>query len=343
LWQHGGATVWGWLTYDPVLNRLFHGTANPGVWNADLRPGDNKWSTTQFARDPDTGSAIWAYQMTPHDAWDYDGVNEGIVADLTVNGTARQALVRFDRNGFAYTFDRTNGQVLLAQPYVHVTWASGIDLATGKPIEDPAKRTHEGLVVTDICPAAPGGKDQQPAAFSPKTKLFYVPTNNLCMDFEGLKVNFIEGTPFVGASVRMKPGPGLNRGELVAWDAATGIKRWGIKEEFPVWTGVLATAGDLVFYGTLDRMFKAVDATTGNLLFEVQLESGSVGHAMTFLGPDGKQRIAIYSGPGGWAGAPVAGKLATDDPYAGLGVIGAMSDLPSVTPAGGAVHVFKLP
>ncbi len=343
LWQHGGGTVWGWITYDPKLNLLYHGTANPGVWNADMRPGDNKWSTTQFARDPNTGEAIWAYQMTPHDAWDYDGVNEGIVADLTIGGVLRQALVRFDRNGFAYTFDRTSGQVLVANPYVFVNWATGIDLATGKPKEDPSKRTHEGVVVKDICPAAPGGKDQQPSAFSPMTQLFYVPTNNLCMDYEGLKVNFIEGTPFLGASVIMKPGPGGFRGELIAWDAATGTKKWGIQERFPVWTGVLATAGGVVFYGTLDRMFKAVDATTGKLLFQVQLESGSVGYAMTFLGADGKQRVAIYSGPGGWAGAPVAGKLATDDPYAGLGVVGAMADLRSATPPGGTVHVFKLP
>ena len=343
LWQHGGSTVWAWITYDPALNLLYYGTANPGVWDADMRPGDNKWSTTIFARNPDTGAAVWAFQVTPHDGWDYDGVNENIVADQTINGTARQVLVHFDRNGFAYTMDRKTGQVLIAKPYVFLNWATGIDLTTGLPIEDPTKRTHEGVNVLQICPAAAGGKDEQPAAFSPMTNLFYVPTNNLCMDNQGLKANFIQGTPFVGASVTMRAGPGGNRGEFIAWDATTGTKKWGIAERFPVWSGVLATAGGVVFYGTLDRQFKAVDATTGKVLFQTQLESGTVGHPMTFIGPDGKQRVAIYSGPGGFAGAVVAGQLSTDDPFAALGMVAATTDLPQFTGRGGSVHVFKLP
>jgi lanthanide-dependent methanol dehydrogenase len=346
LWDHGGSTVWGWVTYDPDLNLLFHGTANPGVWNADLRPGDNKWSTTVFARDPDTGEAIWAYQITPHDGWDYDGVNENIVVDLrfpSADSATRKLLVRFDRNGFAYTMDRKNGQVLSAEKYVFANWADRIDLSSGLPVENPEKRTHEGVNVLDICPAAPGGKDQQPAAFSPKTGLFYVPTNNLCMDYEALKVMLFEGAPFVGASVTMKAGPGGNRGSLLAWDAAAGKKVWELKERFPVWSGVLATAGDLVFFGTLDRMFRAVDARTGNVLFETQLDSGIVGYPMTFIGPDGRQRVAVYSGPGGFGGAIVPGKLSTDDPFAALGIVAATSDLPQFTGPGGAVHVFTLP
>ena len=344
LWQRGGSTVWGWITYDPALNLLFHGTANPGVWNPDMRPGDNKWSASVFARDPNTGEAIWVYQITPHDAWDYDGVNENIVVDLPVNGVAKQLLVRFDRNGFLYTADRATGQILVARKFVDSTnWAEAINLATGLPQENAAKRTREGVVVTDICPAAPGGKDQQPAAFSPRTNLFYVPTNNLCMDYEGLKALYFQGSPFVGASVTMRAGPGGNRGELMAWDAVAGVKRWGIKEFFPVWSGVLATAGDIVFYGTLDRSFKAVDARTGAVLFQTKLESGIVGHPMTFTGADGKQRVAVYSGPGGWAGAIVPGNLAPDDPYAALGAVGALSDLPAFTRPGGAVHVFKIP
>jgi lanthanide-dependent methanol dehydrogenase len=345
MWRKGGSTVWGFISYDPQLNLIYHGTANPGVWNPDLRPGDNKWSATVFARDPDTGLAAWAYQITPHDAWDFDGVNENIVVNLPFGGTTRQLLVRFDRNGFAYTMDRATGEVLVAKKFVFVNWAESINLSTGAPVENPAKRPHEGVNVRDICPAAVGGKDQQPAAFSPRTNLFYVPTNNLCMDYEALKVNFIEGTPFVGASVRMKAGPdGLgHRGEFMAWDAVTGRKVWGIPERFPVWSGVLATAGDVVFYGTLDRRFKAVDARTGQVLLDRQLESGIVGHPMTFLGPDGKQRVAVYSGPGGVAGAIVPARLSPDDPFAGLGIVGAMFDLPRFTPPGGAVHVFKLP
>ena len=343
MWQHGGSTVWAWITYDPQLNLIFHGTANPGVWNADIRPGDNKWSTTVFARDPNTGEAVWAYQFTPHDAWDYDGVNESIVADLSVGGVPRQALVHFDRNGFAYTMDRGTGQVLVAAPYVFVNWADRIDLTTGAPVENPAKRTHEGVNVLDICPAYPGGKDEQPGAFSPTTHLFYTPTNNLCMDYEALKLKFIEGAPFVGASVLLKAGPGGNRGALIAWDAAAGKKVWDIPERFPVWSGVLATAGNVVFYGTLDRFFKAVDATSGAVLFQIQLESGIVGHPMTFLGPDGKQRVAVYSGPGGTVAGIVPGRASLDDPFAGGGAVNAIGDLPQFTPPGGSVHVFKLP
>jgi alcohol dehydrogenase (cytochrome c) len=346
LWQRGGSTVWGWLTFDSKSNLLFYGTANPGVWNPDVRLGDNKWSTTIFARDPDSGDAIWAYQVTPHDAWDFDGVNESIAVDLTVDTVPRELLVHFDRNGFAYTMDRRTGQVLKAEKFVdHVNWADRIDLVSGKPVESiPSKRTHEGRIVRDICPAAPGGKDFQPAAYSPDTRLFYVPTNNLCMDYEALKVNYIQGAPFVGASVTMKAGLGdTNRGEFIAWDATTGTKVWGIPERFPVWSGALATAGGIVFYGTMDRWFKAVDAKSGKVLFQVQVESGIIGNPMTYTGPDGKQRVAIYAGVGGWAGGIVPGRLSTDDPFAGLGAVGAMADLPQFTPAGGSVHVFKLP
>jgi alcohol dehydrogenase (cytochrome c) len=163
------------------------------------------------------------------------------------------------------------------------------------------------------------------------------------MDYEALKVNLFEGAPFVGASVTMKAGPGGNRGTLLAWDPVAGRKVWELKERFPVWSGVLATAGDVVFYGTLDRMFRAVDARTGAVLFEKQLDSGIVGHPMTFVGPDGRQRVAVYSGPGGFGGAIVPGRLSTDDPFAALGIVGAVPDLPQFTGPGGSVHVFKLP
>lgn len=343
LWKQGGGTVWAWLTYDPQLNLLFYGTANPGTWNPDVRPGDNKWSSTIFARDPNTGEAVWAYQTTPHDAWDFDSVNESIVADLPVNGVKRQVLVHFNKNGFAYTLDRKTGQVLVAEPFVPINWADHVDLATGLPAVNDKKIPHEGTVTKDICPAPPGGKDMEPAAFSPNTGLFYIPAINLCVDNEPLKVNFIQGTPFVGASTTIKAGPGGDRGELIAWDAVKGKKAWEIRERFPVYSGVLATAGNLVFYGTMDRWFRAVDATTGKVVFETQLPSGIVGSPMTFMGPDGKQRVAIYSGVGGYVGAIVPARLATDDPYAAFGITAATSDLPQFTPAGGAVHVFKLP
>jgi lanthanide-dependent methanol dehydrogenase len=342
-WKLGGATVWGWVTYDPESNSVFYGTANPGTWNPDLRPGDNLFSTAAMARDADSGELKWAYQYTPHDAWDYDGVNEHIVADIPFNGATRKVVVHFDRNGFAYTIDRTTGEVLVAQPFQYLNWATGVDLQSGRPTLVEAKQTHQGRMTTNICPSSTGARDQQPAAFSPRTHLFYTPATNLCMDYGGLEAKYIAGTPYVGAAVKMYGGPGGNRGEFLAWDAGAGKKVWGIKENFPVWSGALVTAGDVVFYGTMDGDFKAVNATNGKVLWKTHFNSGIIGNPITFLGPDGKQYVAVYEGVGGWAGAIVPGNLSADDPFAALGAVNAMRDLPEHTKAGGALHVFELP
>ncbi len=342
-WKIGGATTWGWVTYDPESNLVFYGTSNPGTWNPDLRPGDNLYSTSAMARDADTGELKWAYQYTPHDAWDYDGVNEHIVADIPFNGTTRKVVVHFDRNGFAYTIDRNTGEVLVAQPFQYLNWATGVDLTSGRPTLVEEKQTHQGRMTTNICPSSIGARDQQPAAFSPRTHLFYTPATNLCMDYGGIEAKYIAGTPYVGAAVKMYGGPGGNRGEFLAWDAGTGRKVWGIKENFPVWAGALATAGDVIFYGTMDGDFKAVNATDGALLWKTHFKSGIVGNPMTYIGPDGKQYIAVYEGVGGWAGAIVPGNLSIDDPFAALGAVNAMKDLPEHTKAGGALHVFTLP
>jgi PQQ-dependent dehydrogenase (methanol/ethanol family) len=343
-WKIGGGTPWGWVTYDPETNLIFYGTANPGVWNPDQRPGDNLWSTSIIARDPETGRARWAYQMTPHDMWDYDGVNESIVANLTINGQPRKVVVHFDRNGFAYTIDRATGEVLVARPYQYLNWATGVDLRTGRPQRVSAKETHQGVNVTNICPSSTGARDQQPAAFSPRTKLFYTPSTDLCMDYRGLQASYIAGTPYLGADVRMYARDGRldARGEFLAWDATTGRKVWGITERFPVWSGALATGGDLVFYGNLEGWFKAVDARTGAVLWQFKTGSGIIGNPMTYLGPDGKQYIAVYSGVGGWYGAVVPGHLSTDDPTAALGAVGAATDLPRYTTPGGTLYVFSL-
>ncbi|MCY7398539.1 MAG: PQQ-dependent dehydrogenase, methanol/ethanol family [Sphingomonas bacterium] len=299
-WKIGGGTTWMGLTYDPQLDLLFFGTSNPGPWNHEARPGDNKWTATVFARRPSTGEAIWAYQITPHDAHDFDGTNENIIVDLPIGGVIRRVLVRFDRNGFAYVHDARTGQVLSAPKYFEPTnWATEVNLTTGIPQRVEAKQPKTGIPVTNICPHLVGGKDQQPAAFSPRTNLFYVPGNRLCMNWEGLHVMYIEGTPFIGATFEEAPvTPGI-RGEFFAWDATTGRKAWRIPERFPVWSGVLATAGDVVFYGTMDRFFKAVDARTGRVLFQAELDSGVIGYPMTFMGADGRQRVAVYSGTGG--------------------------------------------
>ncbi|HEV8690613.1 MAG TPA: PQQ-dependent dehydrogenase, methanol/ethanol family, partial [Ideonella sp.] len=273
LWQQGGSTSWGWLTYDPDLNLFFHGTANPGVWNPDMRRGDNKWGTSVIARNPDTGEAVWAYQFTPHDGWDYDSISESIVADLKIDGIQRRVLTHIDKNGFGYTLDATTGKVLVADKIgFAVTWAEKINLKTGEPVVNPFMRTHQGEITRNICPSPLGVKEISPSAFSPATGLQYVPAINTCINFEGLKALYIAGTPFMGVDIDFVASPGGFLGELIAWDAAAGKRAWSIQEPLPLYSGVLATAGNLVFYGTLDKWFKAVNATTGEVVFQTQLE-----------------------------------------------------------------------
>jgi lanthanide-dependent methanol dehydrogenase len=341
-WKTGGGTVWGFISYDPALNLIYYGTANPGPWNPDQRPGDNKWTAGVFARDVDTGAARWFYQSSPHDLYDHDGINESILVDMTINGTARKVALRPERNGYVYVMDRTSGEVISATPFVHITSSKGVDLKTGRlvPVED--KKTKEGMVVHDICPAAPGAKDWQPASFSPRTGLLYMPHNNLCMDFEGVEVSYIAGTPYVGANVVYKPGPGGHQGEVTAWDPAAAKPVWKIKEKYPAWSGTLVTAGDIVFYGTMEGWFKAVNAHTGDLLWQFKTGSGIIGQPMTYRGPDGHQYIAVMSGIGGWPGAIVVGDLDTRDETAAVGWGKAMTDLKKDTTKGGMLYVFTV-
>ena len=341
-WKRGGGTTWGWYTYDPELDLLYYGTGNPGSWNPDQRPGDNKWSMTIFARNPDTGIAKWAYQKTPHDAWDYDGVNENILVDQEIDGVMRKTLVNFDRNGFGYTIDRVTGELLVAEKFGFVNWATGIDKATGRPIVDPEKMTTASRNTKYIFPGAMGTKDQQPAAYSPRTGLFYVPTIHVGMDYEGVEVKYQAGQPYVGAIVRMFAGPGGHRGEFIAWDAKVGKKKWGIKENLSAWSGALVTRGDVVFYGTMEGWFRAVNAKTGDILWNFKTPSGIIGNPMTYLGPDGKQYIAILSGIGGWAGIGAAAGIGGEDPTAGLGALGAFADVSQLSNLGGVLTVFSL-
>ena len=342
-WKQGGGAVWGWLSYDPASNLIFYGTSNPGPWNAEQRPGDNKWTAGVFARDADTGEAVWFYQMSPHDLWDYDGVNEQVLVDLPLNGATRKTMLRADRDGYLYVIDRTTGEVISADPFVHITSTHGVDLKTGRPIENASLHPTLGSVVRDICPAAPGGKDWQPTAYSPQTGYLYIPANNLCMDFEGVEANYIAGTPFVGANVRMYAGPGGNRGEFIAWDPVARKKVWGLKENFPVWSGVVVTKGGVAFYGTMDGWFKAVNAKSGEELWKFKTGSGIIGQPVTYRGPDGKQYVAVLSGVGGWSGAIVAGQLDPRDGTAALGFVNAMTDLPKSSTAGGMLYIFGLP
>ncbi len=342
-WKIGGATVWGWISYDPELKLIYYGTSNPGPWNPDQRPGDNKWATGVFARDVNTGEAVWFYQSTPHDLFDHDDINESILADIPWEGARRPVLLRPARNGFFYVIDRRNGQVLSATPYGYVNSAKGVDLKTGRYIPVPEKEPHPGRVVRDICPAAPGMKDWNPAAFSPATGLVYIPHNNLCMDEGVMEANYISGTPYVGADVKMYAGPGGNRGVFTAWDPVSRRAVWEIKEDLPLFGPALATAGNLVFYGTMDGWFKAVDARNGHLVWKFKVGSGIIGQPISYRGPDGHQYIAVVAGVGGWAGAVVAGKLDPHDPTGALGFVNATKDLPMKTTAGGMLYVFALP
>jgi PQQ-dependent dehydrogenase (methanol/ethanol family) len=256
-WKTGGGCTWGWFSYDQQQNAFYYGTGNPSTWNPKQRPGDNKWSMTIFARDIDTGMAKWVYQMTPHDEWDYDGVNEMILADQDIRGQRRQVLVHFDRNGFAYTLDRINGELLVAEKFdPTVNWATKVDMdksskTYGRPMvvaQYSTEQNGEDVNTKGVCPAALGTKDQQPATYSPRTNLFYVPTNHVCMDYEPYKVNYTPGQPYVGATLSMYPAPNSHggMGNFVAWDAREGKIVWSLPEMFSVWSGALATAGDVV-------------------------------------------------------------------------------------------------
>jgi PQQ-dependent dehydrogenase (methanol/ethanol family) len=344
-WKIGGGTTWGWYSYDPQLNLIYYGSGNPSTWNPVQRPGDNKWSMTIFARDVDTGVAKWVYQMTPHDEWDYDGVNEMILADIPVKGQTVKALVHFDRNGFGYTLNRENGQLLVAEKFdPKVNWASGIDMQTGRPKgvkEYSTQAGGEDHNSKQICPAALGSKDEQPAAFSPKTNVFYVPTNHVCMDYEPFKISYTAGQPYVGATLSMYPPQGeQNLGNFIAWDAGQGKILWSNSEPFSVWSGALATAGDVVFYGTLEGYLKAVDSATGKELYKFKTPSGIIGNVMTYM-HGGKQSVAVLSGVGGWAGIGMAAGLTKDTD--GLGAVGAYKALSNYTQLGGVLTVFALP
>ncbi len=345
-WKIGGGTTWGWYAFDPELNLVYYGSGNPSTWNPKQRPGDNRWSMTIWARDADTGVAKWVYQMTPHDEWDYDGINEMIL----VGQEMRKVLVHFDRNGFGYTLDRETGELLVAEKFdPAVNWATKVDLdkkskTYGRPLvvkKYSTEQNGEDVNSQGICPAALGSKDEQPAAYSPVTGLFYIPANHVCMDYEPFRVSYTAGQPYVGATLSMYPPPGeTNMGNFTAWDAKTGKIVWQKKELFSVWSGAVATAGNLVFYGTLEGYFKAVDARTGDELYKFKTPSGIIGNVSTYE-HNGRQYVAVLSGIGGWAGIGLAAGLTK--PTEGLGAVGGYAALSKYTALGGQLTVFALP
>lgn len=333
-WQQGGSSAWAYLTYDKETNTVFYGTSQPGVWNPEVRsPGDNKWGASIFARDPDTGAVKWVYQTTPHDNWDYDAISESIPVTQTINGVPRKLLVHFNKNGFVYAFDRETGEIISADQFVtDVNWASGIDLMTGRPLVNEDKTTHTGKTTTDICPSALGGKGWEPGSFAPNTGLFYTPTFNLCMKMHMLKAEYVYGAPYMAMDMAISGAltdPNYTS-ELIAWDAAKREKVFGLKEKSAIYGGVLSTAGGLVFYGTQDKMFKAIDARPDQavngvpkVLWSTKMECSTVGNPITFtVGANNEQRVAVFSGVGAMAGG-----------FGGGACTGS---------AGGKVHVYKL-
>jgi len=342
-WQVGGGPVWGWISYDPKTNLIFYGSGNPGPWNSNQREGDNKWTTTIFARDADTGEAVWADQLNPHDLYDYDEINENLLLDLPINGKVTPVLVHPGRDGFMFVIDRRTGQIYSADKYDTQTSMKYFNLKTGRPVMNDALKPVLGKNISGICPASPGAKDWQPTAYSPVTKLLYIPHQHLCMDYKTAEVGYIAGTPYVGATVDMYAGPGHYRGELAAWDLTKRKKVWAIHEKFPVWSGAVATAGNIVVYGTMDRWFKVIDARNGKLLYKFHAPSGFIGQPIAYQGKDGREYIAMMSGVGGWAGAIANAGLDPRVRNGALGYTGAVADLPAYTSGGSTLLVFALP
>ncbi|HEU5276520.1 MAG TPA: PQQ-dependent dehydrogenase, methanol/ethanol family [Xanthobacteraceae bacterium] len=340
-WKIGGGTMWGWIQYDPELNSIYYGTGNPGPWNHTQRPGDNLWTTALFARDPDSGMAKWAYQMSPHDLFDYDEINESILLDLPINNQTRKTIVHMGRNGYIYVLDRESGELLSADQYDYVNATKGVDMKTGRIIRNQDKIPQLGQAVVDVCPNADGAKDWQPSAYSPRTKLIYVPHQHLCMNWKVSDVGYIAGTPYVGATVDMYAGPGGYRGEFMAWDPVQRKKVWAIQEKFPVWSGALVTGGDVAFYGTMDRLFKAVDAKDGKVLWQFRTPSGMIGQPVSYA-VNGVQYVAILSGVGGWPGVTANAAVDPHVRNAALGFAGATQDLPAYTAGGSTLLVFAL-
>lgn len=352
----GGGAAWTWFSYDPELRIVYAGTGNPGHWSPSYRCGDdtheecntgewdNKWSMTIFARDIDTGNVIWAYQKTPFDQWDYDGVNENVLVDMEVDGRMRKTLVNFDRNGFAYVLDREDGTLLRAHKYVTVNWAEKVDMETGRPVKVKEHSPFEVGRNVQACPSAMGGKDQQPVSVDPDDPTwFYVPTNNWCMEDEPQpRTHTQQGTVYVFANVYMYPEVPGTSGAVIKFNVLTGETKWRVPDPYPNWGGTLTTAGGLVFYGSLGGEFRALDRETGDVVWKRKLGSGIIGNPITYK-VDGKQYVSVFAGIGGWIGLPITAGLDLDDKFGAIGAtaMAKATELDKI-PQGGEVYTFRV-
>jgi lanthanide-dependent methanol dehydrogenase len=339
-WEHGGGNVSGQLLYDPALGLVFGGSGPPAPMNPEQRPGENLWTSGLFARDLD-GALRWFDPMNPHDLYGFGATAPNLMIDRDWNGAPRHLLIHADANGFLYVVDRTTGEILSAKFFAPVNIASGVDLKTGELQPNVAKALSFNTMTRDVCPGGTGAAGGAPA-YSPATGFAYLPVSRLCMDIEARNANFIAGTPFVGVNVRLRPPRDGPRGALVGWNIVKGQPAWSVAETFPLAGGALATAGGLVFYGTLDGLFKAVDARSGKELWRYQMASGIISQPTTFRAPDGHQYVAVLTGLGGRFGVARNG-VDKRDATALEGAGNALRDLPRPADESGALYVFKLP
>ena len=294
-WQNGGGAVTGYFSFDARTNLVYYGTGNPGVWNPDVRPGDNKWASSVFARDVDSGQAKWAMQTTPHDEWDYDATIEVILFENNKKTYATQ----INKNGFIYTWQADNGSLIAAEK-VHpfVNWATGVDLKTGVPSKSAHANTHTDYNAKGICPSSHGAKTIAPMAYSPNTSMLYAGLSHQCMTYESIETKYTPGQPWLGATVGSYPGPIGTSGGILAYDIPLQKKSWYKKEQLPIWGGSLVTSSNLLFYGTMDRWLKILDASSGNELWKFQVGSGVIGNVFSYS-IKGKQYVGVFSGLGG--------------------------------------------
>jgi alcohol dehydrogenase (cytochrome c) len=298
-WKLGGGSTWITGSYDPELNTVYWGVGNPGPFNAAVRPGDNLYTCAVLALEPKTGKIKWHYQFSPNNPFDYDAVAEMVLADMTIEGKPTKVLMDANRNGFFYVLDRTNGKLLAANPYVKVNWASGIDMKTGRPIEtEISKEAREGKKVT-VQPSILGGKNWEPMSYNPQTGLAYANTLNFGGNYKAEPAVFKQGEWYLGMDLTdIWAWPDGPRGYLKAIDPMTGKSKWEVGSDIPRFSGVLSTAGGLVFSGQLTGEFDAFDANDGKKLWSFQTGSGIEGQPVTWQ-QDGVQYIAVTSGYGG--------------------------------------------